>query len=300
MKKLIIIICSIIVCLSYTIQAQNSPHLWGMTSSGGQDGVGILFDYNNLFINKYTVQINLTSDYDGATPQYSTLLKASDGMLYGTTSTGGTNNTGVVYRYNPSNASYSKLYDFTTNFGNPTGGLIQASNGKIFGMTTGPNAGIFQIDIQNGTPTELYSFEVNNGNDGLNPCGSLLQASNGKLYGMTVTGGLYGLGVLFEFDPNTFVFTKKIDFNSAIMGSNPFGSLVQDSNGVLYGMTSSGGLNNGGILFEYIPSGSVFIKLQDFQGISNGLRPIGSLTVSNDGRLFGMTSSGGVNGRSEE
>ena len=70
--------------------------------------------------------------------------------------------------------------------------------------------------------------------DGDSPSGSLIQASDGKLYGMTEIGGANALGVLFQYDPATAGYTKKIDFGVA---ANPFGSLVQATDGKLYGMT---------------------------------------------------------------
>jgi len=114
------------------------------------------------------------------------------------------------------------------------------------------------------------------------------------LYGMTYQGGVNNLGVLFEYDPVTDIFIKKLDFDSA-NGRNPFGSLIQASNGKLYGMTIQGGVNDKGILFEYDPITSTYIKKLEFSGTINGSYPQGSLMQACNGKLYGMTKQGGVN-----
>ena len=69
------------------------------------------------------------------------------------------------------------------------------------------------------------------------PYGSLMQASDGKLYGMTTNGGSSSdNGVIFSFDPSSSTYTKLKDFDNT-NGANPYGSLMQASDGKLYGMT---------------------------------------------------------------
>jgi uncharacterized repeat protein (TIGR03803 family) len=88
---------------------------------------------------------------------------------------------------------------------------------------------------------------------------------------MTSSGGLSGVGVLFEYDPVGATYTKKIDFNST-NGSNPTGSL-RESGGKFYGMTSQGGGNGRGVLFEYDPAGAgTYTKKADFN-TTNGAGP---------------------------
>ena len=67
---------------------------------------------------------------------------------------------------------------------------------------------------------------------------------------MTYSGGLNNQGVLFQYDPITDIYVKKLIF-SATTGYNPYGSLMQANDGNLYGMTSAGGINNLGTLFQY-------------------------------------------------
>ena len=114
-----------------------------------------------------------------------------------------------------------------------------------------------------------------------------------KLYGMTRDGGSTDHGVIFSFDPATSTYTKLQDFDYT-NGGDPYGSLIQASDGKLYGMTSGGGNNGYGVIFSYNPVTSAYSKLIDFDYV-NGAYPQGSLIQATDGKLYGMTYGGGSN-----
>jgi uncharacterized repeat protein (TIGR03803 family) len=116
--------------------------------------------------------------------------------------------------------------------------------------------------------------------------GHLTKAANGKLYGMTSQGGQFGAGVLFEYEPETNVYTKKKDFNTTD-GSNPFGSLTE-YNGKLYGLASGGDSLATGVLFEYDPETNAYVKKKLFYYADGSCYPFGSLTEYN-GKLYGFT-----------
>ena len=200
---------------------------------------------------------------------------------------------GVIFSFDPSSSTYTKLKDFDNNemVANLSGSLMQASDGKLYGMTTqGGSNGygvIFSFDPSSSTYTKLKDFDNTNG---ANPYGSLMQASDGKLYGMTYQGGSSGDGVIFSFDPSSSTYTKLKDFDGT-NGANPYGSLMQASDGKLYGMTTSGGSNGAGVIFSFDPSSSTYTKLKDFDD-TNGANPYGSLMQASDGKLYGMTSVG--------
>ena len=121
---------------------------------------------------------------------------------------------------------------------------------------------------------------------GVHPSGSLVQASNGKLYGMTSSGDAANnyAGVIFSFDPSTSIYTKLIDFDGT-NGRNPNGSLIQASDGKLYGMTNLGGSSGVGVIFSFDPSSSTYTKLKDFNN-ADGASPEGSLIQASDGNLL--------------
>lgn len=268
--------------------------LYGMTTYGGMYDKGVLFQFDPSN-STYYKKIDFDEVTNGSTP-YGSLIQATDGMLYGMTFLGGVNDMGVIFKFNPVNSSYTKLFDFNgTNGKLPYGSLIQATDGMLYGMTYQGgvnNQGVlFQFDPAVSSYTKKYDFDAM---DGRIPYGSLIQASDGKLYGTTVYGGTTGKGVLFQFDPTSSSYTKKFDFGGP-NGNFPYGSLIQASDGNLYGMTSEGGANNFGALFKFDISSYTYVKKLDFDGINNGKSPKGSLLRASDGMLYGMTSLGGTN-----
>jgi len=278
------------------IQSTNNK-LYGMTSQGGATDMGVLFEYDPA-INIYSKKLDFAGPTNGSNP-YGSLMQSSNGNLYGMTYGGGATDMGVLFEYDPATNIYSKKLDFAgaTNGSNPYGYLMQASNGKLYAMTNYGgvnNMGVlFEYDPATSTYTKKLDFA--GATNGSNPHGSLMQAMNGKLYGMTNSGGINNIGILFEYDPATNTYTKKLDFAGASNGSNPYGSLMQASNGKLYGMTNSGGTNSMGVLFEYDPATDTYTKKLDFAGATNGSNPHGSLMQATNGKLYGMTNSGGTN-----
>jgi uncharacterized repeat protein (TIGR03803 family) len=277
-------------------QASNG-NLYGMTAFGGAGGNGVLFEYNPT-TSTYTKKIDFDDVTNGRLPR-GALIQAANGKLYGMTQAGGSNGYGVLFEYDPVTSMYSKKFDFdgATSGGYPYGSLMQAANGKLYGMTYFGGANNIGVLFEYNLTTSVYTKKIDFAGvtNGSNPYGFLTQASNGKLYGMTNLGGVNNLGVLFEYDPATSTYLKKLDFNGAVNGSYPLGSLIQASNGKLYGMASEGGANNLGVLFEYNPATSTYLKKIDFSGLISGSIPKGSLMQSSSGKLFGMTSMGGSN-----
>jgi uncharacterized repeat protein (TIGR03803 family) len=168
---------------------------------------------------------------------------------------------------------------------------ISFSQTFLYGVTTegGTSGGgtIYRIKPDGSSYSVVYNFEGNI--SGINPLYTELVEYNSKLYGMTQ---LDGLGILFEFDPLTGSYSKKISFGTASgSGSYPSGSLTL-FNGKLYGMTFRGGNSDQGTLFEYDPVTNIILYKIHFSGV-NGANPNGNLTVFNN-KLYGMTSEGGI------
>src|SRR6185295_1267809 len=137
----------------------------------------------------------------------------------------------------------------------PASSLIQAHDGKFYGMVVSGGAdnfgSIYSYDPLSGVYTLLKSLSDI---DGRYPTGSLLEASDGKLYGMTNGGSSDNNGILFSYDPQTSICTKLYDFLSYAAsndGTFPYGSLIQGSDGKLYGVTCAGGEDNGGAIFSF-------------------------------------------------
>ena len=235
-------------------------------------------------------------DFDITHGDYPTsgLIQGPGGILYGAAAAGGTSYSGVIYSWNTNTNTYTMLYSFSQGTGQaPYGAPVFHSNGKIYGMTVAGGAWgsgvIYSYDISNSTYTMLFSF---GSSDGMAPYGSLLEASDGKLYGLTSDGGTYNKGVLFSFDPVTNVFSKKAEFTNAL-GYQPKGSLIQASDGMLYGTASMGG-NGYGTIFRYDISNNTVTNIYSLAQIDGSL-PIGDL-YERYGYLFGTTFNGGVYG----
>ena len=261
--------------LNGMILSQNG-NLYGLCSQGGANGYGVIYKVD-LNTDTYT-DIYDFIDSTGSGPQ-GTLIQLSDGKLYGMTQNGGANSLGVIFSFDTSNSIYSMLCSLNSYTGcNPeTNGLIQGTNGKIYGMTTAggsnwnPNGAIFSFDIYTGIYTELFGFD---GTNGAIPTGSLIQATDGKLYGMTSWGRENFLqdGNIFSFDTATNTYTDLFDFNGT-NGKRPYKSLIQGSNGLLFGTTHYGGTNDQGVAFSYNITTHIYTKLIDFDGSTLGANP---------------------------
>jgi uncharacterized repeat protein (TIGR03803 family) len=274
------------------VQASDG-NLYGTTELGGTYNNGVIYKFDpgtSAFSKVHDFgAAGVTGTIDGS--PYNSLMQASDGKLYGLTHVGGVGNEGVLYQYDPATSTYTKKIDFgaigstgptyiTAAYGtNPEGALVQATDGKLYGMTNQGGSGsygvLFQYDPVLDSVTKKLDFGaigVTGTTNGINPTGALLLASDSNLYGMTPNGGANNLGVLFKYNPLTSTYTKRVDFAGTSNGATPYGSLIQASDGNLYGMTSAGGSNNGGILFQFNPVTSVFTKKLDFTG-TNGKIP---------------------------
>jgi uncharacterized repeat protein (TIGR03803 family) len=266
-------------------------NFYGMTSSGGAYNSGAVFKINPN--GALTRLYSFTGGKDGANP-YAGLVQGSDSNFYGTTEYGGTNNAGTAFKISATGA-LTTLYSFTGSSDgvNPTAGLIQASDGSLYGIASGGAyyGTIFRITT-NGAFTLIYSFT--GADDGAYPEAALIQASDGYLYGTASAGGSSGLGTVFRVSVNG-------DFNSLFSfddtdGSAPVAALLQAADGYLYGTTSSGsGRSSAGTVFRISTNGA-FNSLHLFTGGNDGGEPNASLMQASDGNLYGTTSGGGANG----
>jgi uncharacterized repeat protein (TIGR03803 family) len=270
----------------------NGVKFYGMTSEGGSNNVGVIFEWDPV-PNLYTKRIDL-NDTDGSQPLGNLIEK--NGKFYGMTNSGGINSGyGVIFEWNPVTNVYTKKIDLSYENGTwPMGSLVRGGAGKFYGMTShggNEDAGvIFEWDPANNIYTKKIGLK--DFSDGRYPRGNLT-LSYGKYYGITSTGGSYNGGVIFEFDPATNVYTKKVDLNGA-NGSFPTNSLIA-IDGKLYGIASDGGTNNAGVIFVWDPASNVFTKKIDLND-SDGSHPLGKLTFS-EGMFYGMTNTGGSDNR---
>ena len=275
--------------------------LYGMTSAGGTWGQGIIFHYDPA-TDVFTKTVDMNANITGSVP-YGSLIEASNGRMYGMTSAGGTNGDGVIFEYHPLSTALFIRHSFHYTTGKvPYGSLIEATDGKLYGMTTAGGTygygAIFDFDPATNTYTHRFGFYQ--WGDGGRPYGDLVQAPNGLMYGMTYNGGASSnTGALFDFDPVTAAYNVLMDLDNST-GRAPWGSLMLGSNGNLFGMTSSGGTHNSGVLFEYNYSTYSYYKRFEFRndgGLTHmGRLPKSTLMQASNGKLYGMVRSSGGDG----
>jgi uncharacterized repeat protein (TIGR03803 family) len=242
-----------------------------------------------------TAITNLTrfNSVNGNYPGYRLTL-AGNGKLYGVTTGGGAFDYGVIFEYDPATGIYTKKYDFDgdANGQNPTY-LTLAGNGKLYGLTVTGGVYlvgiIFEYDPATSTFAKKHDFSaVVPGSNGSSPNDGLTLAANGKLYGFATRGGITDMGVLFEYDPATNTYTKKIDFDGT-NGMFPSGDLVLANNNLFYGVINNGGNNGVGLLFEYDPTTNNYVIKHHFDTDGNGAVPTNFLTSGSGGKLYGAT-----------
>jgi uncharacterized repeat protein (TIGR03803 family) len=244
----------------------------------------------------------------------SALTFDNEGNLYGTAIGGGSSGWGSVYELTPnSNGGWTEkdLYSFaksSQNGSGPEGSLIFDALGNLYGTTFGGGTGcngfgcgtVFELTPNgDGTWNEqvLYAFH---GTDGEGPTAGLTFDSAGNLYGNTFFGGANGYGEVFELSPNGDGTWKEIAlyaFNSR-HGVGPYGNLVLDASGNVYGTTIAGGANIYGTVYELSPNAHgkwTHTILHSFQS-TDGSGPQCGVVFDAAGNLYGTAWEGGAYG----
>ena len=269
-----------VVCASNKTVAANGCSAGGAAMSG----LTVLTNFPN-------------SMADGSNPS-APLLLASDGLLYGTANVGGSSQEGAVFRLNTDGTGFQLLKSFLgPDGGFPLGGLVEGSNGLLFGTTSaGYGAGTLFTMSKDGTFfTNLHYFGIST--DGEEPQTGLVIGTDGALYGTTFAGGVHYAGTVFKIFQDGSGYNAIYHFGSTVGDgtfAGPAASLVLGINGVLYGTASQGGSNGAGMVFKLNQDGSGYADLYSFGHVANdGVAPKASLVFGSDGALYGTTSAGG-------
>ncbi len=257
-------------------------YFYGTTSGGGTYNGGTVFKISPN--GALTSLHSFTGGNDGARPRG--LVQGSDGNFYGTTSNGGTRGSGNVFKIS-ANGGLTSLYSFTGGAEGeyPYAGLVQGSDGNLYGTTLGSgtniNGSVFRIST-NGALTTLHLFTGTN--DGANPAAGLVQGNDGSFYGTTYGGGTNGDGTVFKISPNGAL-TSLHSFTGGADGRGPNG-LLQGSDGYFYGTTF--GNPASGTVFRISTNGAL-TTLYSFTGGNDGGQPAAGLKQDADGNFYGTT-----------
>jgi uncharacterized repeat protein (TIGR03803 family) len=223
------------------------------------------------------------------------VILGSDGFLYGTTSAGGTNLYGTIYKLDPNSKQISAIYNFGGGDGTPSSTLLQAKDNNFYGTTTVDDfptldAQIFMV-TPSGQATFLYTFE-----DAFVP-GPLIQTADGNFYGVLQSPDFTSAGAVFKMTADhTVTILHSFSYTD---GSIPYGTLVQGPNGNLYGVTEEGGTAGNGVIFEISTDGTSYQVIHNFGDgsvLNDGVFPRGTLVVGQDKNLYGTTWAGGSAG----
>lgn len=298
--------------------------LYGTSFAGGASGAGTIYSTqtNGVFsvIHSFaTVQANNATNVGGGSP--SSLPVWSGGLLFGTTTAGGSNANGTIFSVTTNGTGFSVLHDFSeldsvtgTNADGAAawGGLV-LSGGSLYGTASAGGAGgngvVFSVTTNGANFTALHSFtamdpEAATNADGAIPMAGLIEA-NGALYGTTTAGGPGGKGTVFSIGTNGLGFAVLHSFSPTdpqtdtnADGASPCGTLTL-SGSVLYGTAPAGGAGGSGVVFSINTNGSQFNCLYSFTPVnaatgtnSDGAQPVSQPLLLGTS-LYGTAFAGG-------
>jgi uncharacterized repeat protein (TIGR03803 family) len=302
----------------------------------------------------------ISTNTNGIYPTFPLIEDSATGYLYGVTSSGGANGTGVIFRIQRDGAGFQVLHSFAAQSADgsssegafPSGPLLLGSNGRLYGVTGGGGTNLYALSTITSTTSAagvtttstvvttagtgtvfslnkdgsgfatIYNFSaladavdadsatndyLGENGDGAFPSGGLLEVSPGVMVGIADDGGvtsdttLGGLGTVFQLNSNGTLagttLTKLHDFEVAT-GYVPRGKLVLANDGRLYGVNSSGSSTttpvlNYGSVFAMNTDGSSYEVVHAFTA-EEGVYPDAGLSKASNGDLFGTTTQGGA------
>jgi uncharacterized repeat protein (TIGR03803 family) len=179
----------------------------------------------------------------------------------------------------------------------PQAGLIVGSDGNLYGTTIGGGTGngtVFRL-TPTGGGSVVYAFGAAGAGDAAQPFGGLVQDGAGNLYGTTLAGGAHAAGAIYRISPGgteSLVYSFGADESD---GTVPYGGLVLDGAGNLWGTTSQGGAQGFGTVFTVSPSGTETVVYSFTGGTADGANPYAGLAAAN-GSFYGTTTAAGANG----
>jgi uncharacterized repeat protein (TIGR03803 family) len=196
----------------------------------------------------------------------------------------------------------STLYSFKDNGidgSRPHTTVVRDAAGNVYGTTAqgGKYQGgvVYELSYGSWTETILHTFA------GGQPEANLLIDAAGNLYGTTLEAGSFGGGIVFELSPKSgggWTYTRLHSFGNGLDGKVPFGALVIDTAGNLYGTTMQGGAFGYGVVYELSPGAGTFWTekiLHHFnQNVQDGSEPTAGLVFDAFGNLYGTTFVGGL------
>jgi uncharacterized repeat protein (TIGR03803 family) len=294
------------------LETDSAGNIYGTTVLGGDFGGGTVFQLSptaNGWV--HTVLYSFTGGADGGEP-YKGVTLDRYGNLYGTAVTGGSGNCeggcGVVYTLTNRGGKWTHrvIHAFTGgDDGSGPGARVTVDPaGNIYGMA--PTGGAYGLGTiyrirqgSHGSPVFTVIHAFTGGADGATGSAGRMVFRDGRLYGAATAGGTFGSGVVFELTRRggEWDFSTIYSFRGQPDASFPYGALLFDGSGNIYGTTYYGGANSIGSVYKLSaqPAGEWAEEvIYSFQEGADGNSPISNLVMDNAGNLYGTTSEGGL------
>lgn len=229
-------------------------NLFGTTLYGGANPCLYAYGCGTIFkIDHQSGAETVIFSFDGSDGQYplDTPIQDSAGNLYGSGSSGGTYDNGVIWELDQSGAE-TVLHSLASRQGaDPAGGLIRDSSGNLYGTANGGGEGVgtvFELS-PSGKLSVLIDFSRSeHGKAGARPLAGLTMGTSGTFYGTTAGGGDHGYGTVFKVD--SLSSETLYNFSGGTDGGSPWGGLLRGAQGSLYGTAKIGGANGYGVVFK--------------------------------------------------
>jgi uncharacterized repeat protein (TIGR03803 family) len=293
-------------------------NLYGTTEFGGTSNHGTVFELTPASDGGWSESVlyNFTGNTDGGQP-YASLIFDASGNLYGTTNFGGSTNCsqgcGTAFKLSPTSGVWTEtvLYAFTGSADGraPNARLIFDAVGNLYGATSfGGNVNtvcssgcgtVFELSpASGGTWKESVLYAFTGASDGAQPYDGLIFDAAGNLYGTASAAGNAGSGVIFELTPTSRgSWTESVirELIGGYGGKSPFGDLIMDATGNLYGTAFQGGSQQGyGVVFELTPSSKGHWREKVLHAFGNtpSANPVAGLVMNATGVLYGATMLG--------
>lgn len=281
------------------VAVDSNGNVYGTTCGGGGPS-----DRGAVFEVSPTGDETLLYDFtwlSGADPCFGeTVILDQAGNIYGTTSVGGTNGVGTVFKL-AQNGEETMLHSFAQNGidgYSPTSGVAVDSVGNLYGTTN--YGGVYDLGAvyklaPDGTETVLHSFK-NDGRDGCHPYGAVVvRGKESVLYGTAQFCGANGAGIVFRLTQagkETVLHTFSTDGTD---GYFPEDGVIFDEAGNIYGTTVYGGESGDGTVFKISMGHRTETVLHSFaRDGTDGYHPYAGLVRGKGGILYGTTVDGGA------
>ena len=276
----------------------SSGNIFGTAYYGGDSNQGTVYE-----VVKGTNTIKALTSFvgyngggsPGAYPSGNIVMDGG-GNIYGTTETGGSANSGTIYKLANGASTATTLVSFDR--GQRAGGVVSDNSGNLYvGIHYGGTLDysvVYELAKGSSAVTTLATF-----NPSFSDTSALTLDGSGNIFGTTSFGGAfnngnsYGNGSIFEIVKGSGTVTTLASFNGT-NGYSPIGGVTLDGDGNMFGTTQLGGAFNKGTIFEFAKGGTAIMALASFTTDTNNTQA--PVTLDSAGNIFGTTPYGGPSG----